>query len=362
MMSLFTAANERLDAFIGPDSLDRPQVRGYDLNEGLNYSKMWQTLSQTGFQATNLGKAIDRVNQMIRWRLSHEKVTVETPAHLRDPKVREQVRCTIFLGYTSNMSSCGMREYIRYLCQHKMVDAIVTTCGGIEEDFMKCMTPFYIGDFYLKGKTLRKEGINRTGNLLVPMKNYYTLQDWMGPIMRQMHKEQIENGTLWSPSKIINRLGKEINNEESVYYWCWKNDIPVFSPAITDGEIGDIIVDHTYEHGPGFIVDIAQDVVKINEIALRAHKSGIVIVGGGVIKHHICNAQIRRGGADFSVYVNTAVDYDGSDSGATPDEAVSWGKINDNAEPVKIWAEATLVLPVLIGETFARNFDIAKRT
>jgi deoxyhypusine synthase len=92
---------------------------------------------------------------MIKWRLSHEKVTPDTPAHLRDPKVRENVRCTIFLGYTSNMSSCGMREYIRYLCQHKMVDAIVTTCGGIEEDFMKCMAPFYIGDFHLKGKTLR---------------------------------------------------------------------------------------------------------------------------------------------------------------------------------------------------------------
>lgn len=299
---------------------------------------------------------------MIKWRLSHERVTAETPAHLRDHKVRENTRCTIFLGYTSNMSSCGMREYIRYLCQHKMVDAIVTTCGGIEEDFMKCMKPFYIGDFTLKGKTLRAQGINRTGNLLVPMVNYYKLQDWMGPIMKTMHKEQKENGTIWSPSKIINRLGKEINNEESVYYWCWKNNIPVFSPAITDGEVGDIVYDHIYEGGEGFIIDIAQDIKLINDIALRAPKSGMLIVGGGVIKHHICNAQIRRGGADFSVYVNTAVDMDGSDSGAVPDEAVSWGKISDKCDPVKVWTEATLVLPILIGETFAKNFDLAKRT
>ena len=80
------------------------------------------------------------------------------------------------------------------------------------------------------------------------------------PILGQMHKEQKENGTIWSPSKIINRLGKEINNDDSVYYWCWKNDIPVFSPAITDGEIGDIIYDFLYdknEAGKGFIVDIA---------------------------------------------------------------------------------------------------------
>ena len=95
---------------------------------------------------------------------------------------------------------------------------------------------------------------------------------------------------------------------------------------------------------------------------MRAHKSGILIVGGGLIKHHICNAQIRRGGADISVYINTAVDMDGSDAGALPDEAVSWGKISDKAEPVKVWAEASLVLPILIGETFAKNFDLAKRT
>jgi deoxyhypusine synthase len=43
----------------------------------------------------------------------------------------------MFLGYTSNMASCGVRDIIRYLCQHKLVDAIVTTGGGIEEDFIK---------------------------------------------------------------------------------------------------------------------------------------------------------------------------------------------------------------------------------
>jgi len=62
---------------------------------------------------------------------------------------RKNTRCTIFLGMTSNMGSCGMREYIRYLCQHKMIDAIVTTTGGIEEDIMKCLAPFYIGEFSL---------------------------------------------------------------------------------------------------------------------------------------------------------------------------------------------------------------------
>lgn len=87
----------------------------------------------------------------------------------------------------------------------------------------------------------------------------------------------------------------------------------------------------------------------------------MIILGGGVIKHHICNANLMRNGADFSVYVNTASEYDGSDAGARPDEAVSWGKIKLEAHPVKLWCEATLVFPIIVAETFVRNFDLAKR-
>ena len=70
------------------------------------------------------------------------------------------------------MASCGMREYIRYLCQHAMITCIVTTAGGIEEDIMKLLAHHYMGDFALDGKTLRNQGLNRIGNLIVPNHNY----------------------------------------------------------------------------------------------------------------------------------------------------------------------------------------------
>jgi len=53
------------------------------------------------------------------------------------------------------MISCGVREIIRYLVQHKMVDCIVTSAGGIEEDFIKCLSNFHMGSFYLNDKELR---------------------------------------------------------------------------------------------------------------------------------------------------------------------------------------------------------------
>ena len=65
-----------------------------------------------------------------------------------------------------------------------MIDSIVTTTGGIEEDIMKCMADCYIGDFNLSGKDLREQGLNRIGNLIVPNKNYEMLESWFLPLVQ----------------------------------------------------------------------------------------------------------------------------------------------------------------------------------
>ena len=72
---------------------------------------------------------------------------------------------------------------------------MVSSAGGIEEDFIKCLAPTYLGDFRLEGKKLRQNGINRIGNLLVPNDNYCKFEDWMMPILDQMLAEQKEQVT-----------------------------------------------------------------------------------------------------------------------------------------------------------------------
>ena len=159
------------------------------------------------------------------------------------------------------MASCGVRETIRFLVQHKLVDCIVTTAGGIEEDFIKCLAPTYLGDFALDGRELRNKGINRIGNLLVPNDNYVKFENWILPIFDAMHLEQTEQNVSWTPSKVVARLGKEINDPTSIYYWAYKNDIPVFSPALTDGSLGDMLFFHSFKK-PGFVLDILQGTSK----------------------------------------------------------------------------------------------------
>jgi deoxyhypusine synthase len=365
-----------------PSSASSAKTHDEDENDELD--RMMQSFLTTGFQATNLALAIDQIRQMRAWRLSEHGPAFNESTDdvaLQDEANRRRIRARIFLAYTSNQISCGQREVLRFLVQHKMVDVIVTTAGGVEEDIIKCFQHTYMGDFNYSGRELRKKGINRIGNLLVPNSNYCEFEDWIGPLLHKMHNEQdaasiawakqvaaigIKEATnnnnddplptkfTWTPSKIIHRFGKEINNPDSVMYWAAFHDIPVFCPALTDGSIGDMIYFHSYKR-PGFVVDIAQDIRRINDLAVKSHCTGQIILGGGLVKHHTCNANLMRNGADYSVYVNTASDYDGSDAGASPDEAISWGKIRITAKPVKVTCDATIAFPLIVSQTFAKN-------
>ncbi|CAG9767949.1 unnamed protein product [Ceutorhynchus assimilis] len=330
----------------------KEKVTGYEWSEGLDYDKLLKSYLHTGFQATNFGLAVDEINKMLECRKLH--IPEDKYIDRDDQFTVVRNSCTIFLGYTSNLVSSGLRETIRFLVQNKMVDCIVTTAGGIEEDFIKCLSPTFLGDFNLDGKLLREKGINRIGNLLVPNDNYCAFENWIIPIFDKMLQEQKDKRLLWTPSRMISRLGEEIANEESIYYWANRNQIPVFCPALTDGSIGDMMFMHSLRN-PGLVLDIIEDLKRLNLMAMRAINSGVIILGGGVIKHHICNANLMRNGADFAVYLNTGLEYDGSDSGARPDEAVSWGKIRKDARPVKIHAEATLMFPLLVAQTFAKQ-------
>lgn len=334
-----------------------PVVKGYDFNKGRDLDGIMEAMMTTGFQATAFAQAIAEVNRMIKWRLSDEPITPDTDPVYTDPAVRSNTRAMIFLGYTSNLISSGVREQIRYLVEHRMVDVVVTTAGGVEEDLVKCLGSTYLGDFAMKGSELRRQGLNRVGNMLIPNSNYCSFEDWIMPVLDEMKKEQDETGTNWTPSKMIHRFGEVINNEDSVLYWAARNSIPIFCPPLTDGSIGDMLFFHSYKN-PGLKCDIVEDVRRLNDLAMKAspRKTGILLLGGGVPKHHICNANLMRNGADFAVYLNTAQEFDGSDSGARPDEAVSWGKIRLEAQPVKVCGDATILFPLLLSQTFVKHY------
>ncbi|KAJ5223251.1 deoxyhypusine synthase [Penicillium chermesinum] len=320
------------------------QVRGVDFDQfqgrDITVAELVDNLTHTGFQGSAVAEAARIINEMRAF---------------RHPETGDKT--TIFLGYTSNLISSGLRDTLRYLVKHNHVSAIVTTAGGVEEDIIKCLAPTYLGSFATPGAGLRAKGLNRIGNLLVPNNNYCAFEDWVVPILD--HRDG-EDELHWTPSRITERLGREIDNEDSVLYWAARNNIPVFCPALTDGSLGDMLYFHTFKSSPQRLrVDIVDDVRRINTMAVRAARAGMIILGGGVVKHHIANACLMRNGAEHAVYINTAQEFDGSDAGARPDEAVSWGKIKADAQAVKVYAEATVVFPLIVAASFARSAPLA---
>jgi len=250
------------------DRVEEPEgivVKGYDFNKGVDYKELVKSFSSTGFQASHLSRAVEIVNKMI------------------------SNNATIYLGYTSNMVSSGLRDIIRYLVEHKKINYAVTTGGGIEEDIIKCLGDFILGDFREDKKEMLDKGINRIGNILVPDDRYVKFEEFLIPILEEIYEEQKKTGEIIGPSDVVWKLGEKINDERSICYWAWKNKIRIFSPTLTDGSVGDIM--YVFKHkNPGFKMDVIEDTKRLNDSTANLEKSGVVLLGSGVVKHSILNA------------------------------------------------------------------------
>ena len=322
--------NLRENIFRSSEEISGTAIKGYDFDKGVDYHSLIKSFGSMGFQASQLSQAIEVTNSMIK------------------------DNAFIFLGYTSNLVSSGLRDIFRYLVEHKKINFIVTTAGGVEEDIIKCLGDFILGDFNADGKELRKKGINRIGNIYAPNNRYVEFEKFVQPILSELYNEQKNNGKIVCSSDLIWKLGEKINDKKSICYWAWKNKISIYCPALTDGALGDNIYFFSLKN-EDFVIDIVEDAKKLNNATIGLKKSGVIILGSGVVKHSILNANMLRNGADYAVYINSAQEYDGSDSGAMPSEAVSWGKILPSAQSVKVFGDATILFPLLVAESFARR-------
>lgn len=307
-----------------------PEIKGFDPEQEFSLQDFIKAYAHTGFQATHLAEGIEVCKTM------------------------QREKAKIFLAFTSNMVSSGVREQIKYLVKHKKVDVLITAAGGIEEDIIKCLKPFVLGKFDVPGGMLFEKGINRTGNIFVPNDRFAYFDKFMQDFLKKIYKQQKEENKVFSPHEIIRELGLEINNENSILYWAAKNNIPVFCPGLIDGAFGDMIYFFKQSH-PDFLVDITKEMKAIVDYTLNAGTTGGIILGGGISKHFALNANIFKEGFDYCVYISTAQEYDGSDSGAKITEAVTWGKVKDNAPSVKIHCDATIAFPLVVMGAFVEK-------
>jgi deoxyhypusine synthase len=275
-------------------------------------------LANCGFQATNVAKAVSIIERM------------------------KKEKATIFLTFTSNMIASGLRGIIAEMCKRKFVDAIITAGGSLDHDLIKSAKPYQLGDFMMDDKELHKKGVNRIGNILVPNDRYEYLEGFMMESFEELYKKE----KTVSPSQIARNIGEK-TGEDSFLHWCTKNKIPVFCPGITDSAIGL----QTYffkQKRKDFAIDVTKDMNELAQLALNADKTGGLILGGGISKHHAIGVNLLRGGFDYAIYVTTSSPWDGSLSGARTNEGISWGKIKEGATHVTVDSDATIALPLIM--------------
>ncbi len=309
-----------------------PKIEGYDFGRKFDFDEFIESYKAMGFQGSNMGMAFELFSKMIE-----EK---------RHGKMK------IWMSFTGNMISSGNREIIAYLVKNGIIDGITTTAASLEEDVIKCIKPFHLGKFDIPGKFLLDESIGRIGNILAPMDRYLYFERFFNCFFGKLLKEF--DGTPCT-YEVAREMGKYVgehsltksNCGHSFLFQAAKNNIPVFCPGITDGAMGDLTT-FFKRRNPKFVIDVTKDNFALTNTLQNTDKAGCIVLGGGIAKHFLLNSAIFREGFDCSIYITTANEYDGSDSGGNQEEAISWAKIKPNASRVKVVADATLIFPLLV--------------
>ena len=307
-------------------------VKDIKLDKDMSTDKLVRELYESGgFTAKKLGVGVDILETMMK-----------------------EKDCTTFLSFPACIISTGTRGVIRELVKRKLVDVVITTCGTLDHDLARVWKDYFHGTFDADDKDLYKKGINRLGNIFIPLECYGTvLEEKMQPILEDLFNVK-QN---WSTKELIWEFGKRLesekNGKESIMYWAWKNKIPIFVPGITDGAFGSQLWMYYQEHRD-ITIDLFYDEQELANIVFDAEKMGAFIIGGGISKHHVIWWAQFKDGLDYAVYLTTAVEHDGSLSGARLREAVSWGKIKEKASYVTVEGDATILLPLMTSAVFDR--------
>ena len=296
-------------------------VKDISISNNSNLDEIFKEMAESGgFESRNVTEGLDILSNMI-----------------------ENQDCLKFLSFIGAIISTGFRGIIKDMIKKKWFDVVFTTCGALDHDIARHFSNYKEGSFSMDDKILAEQDMHRLGNVIVPMESY-------GPVIEEkvqsVLKQAYDSGKKeMSSADITKELGK-IMGEDSFLYWAYKNEIKVIVPGIMDGAVGSQIWMFSQSH-PDFKLNLIDDANFISSLVFKAKQSGALLLGGGVPKHHALWWNQYRDGLDYAVYITTAQEFDGSSSGALVKEAISWGKVTQDAKQTTIHAEITTVFPFM---------------
>jgi deoxyhypusine synthase len=266
--------------------------------------------------------------------------------------MNEDKDCTKFLSFPAAPVATGMRGVLVDMIRAGMTDVIVTASGTLDHDLARSHAAYYRGDFMMDDVKLYRQGFHRLGNVVVPLQNYGPLvEKKIQSLLESLYRKGVRRMTT---EELCGEIGKSIQSRDSLLHWAYEKGVPMFVPGIMDGAVGSQIWLFAERHRD-FQIDVIGDERRLSDIVSSSKRTGAVVIGGGISKHHVLWWNQFKGGLDYACYVTTAMEYDGSLSGAQVREAISWGKVKMSARRATLYSEATVALPLLVSYVLTKS-------
>ncbi|MGZ4884385.1 MAG: deoxyhypusine synthase [Halobacteriota archaeon] len=256
---------------------------------------------------------------------------------------------TSFFGLAGAMVPAGMRQVVVDMIKSRNIDVLVTTGANLVHDMIEafggehCQGQCSVDDIGLKNSK-----IDRIYDVYLADEHFTTFEKRFDAIVTDILDSSTQKQ--FSIADFLCEIGLRIKDKNSILRAAVDNEVPIFCPAIADSSIG--LQSWVFGYKRDLHVDTFKDIRQIMDLCYNAKRSGALFIGGGVPKNFIMQSMLLiPKGLDFAIRLTMDSPETGGLSGATLDEAKSWGKIGERAETVTVYSDATITLPILFASS-----------
>jgi deoxyhypusine synthase len=256
---------------------------------------------------------------------------------------------TKFFGLAGAMVPAGMGGIIADLIRDGHIDILVSTGANLTHDIIEAIgCKHFHGTAFCDDVELRHDEINRIYDVYLPNEAFGHFEEFMQGVFGEL-----EPGSTISISALLEHIGNHAKS--GILHTAARKKIPVYNPAVQDSMIG--LQYWLFSQTNKVTVDAFADMPALMDRCFTAKKAGAMLVGGGVPKNFILQSMLMTpNGFSYAIQLTGDRPDLGGLSGATLDEARSWGKITEDAQAVTVYGDATITLPVLAAAVTERLF------
>jgi len=247
---------------------------------------------------------------------------------------------TKFFGLAGAMVPAGMGGIVSDLIKAGHIDVLVSTGANLTHDIIEAIGCHHFhGTAFCNDIELRHDEINRIYDVYLPNDAFEHFEEFMQGVF-----SELEPKSTISISGLLEHIGN--HTKSGILHTAARNKIPVYNPAVQDSMIG--LQYWLFSQTNKVTVDAFADMQSLMDRCFTATKAGAMLVGGGVPKNFILQSMLMTpNGFTYAIQLTGDRPDLGGLSGATLDEARSWGKITEDAQAVTVYGDATITLPVL---------------